>query len=213
MSERRARGSRQPATRPNFCFHASVPGTSDPTSFLFQRGQPTSAALDRSREAGTTRPLMCRRSVSVWKWNWVFTHDRILLGTYSSQIAGGSTMWLSQSKMGKSLLVMVGPPQSLRLANDGRRAGSRPGPARSGAVGPILHTRRPSARTPAARGTLRAALTFSPRARTVVIRIVTAARDVTPERRLHDDATDWSHRTARLRALLDRGHAGGPRRS
>src|SRR5262245_18992240 len=111
MSERRARGSRQPATRPNFCFHASVPGTSDPTSFLFQRGQPTSAALDRSREAGTTRPLMCRRSVSVWKWNWVFTHARRPLGTYSSQISGGSTIWLSQSKMEKSLLVMAVPPR------------------------------------------------------------------------------------------------------
>src|SRR6266581_671071 len=30
------------------------------------------------------------------------------LGTYSSQISGGSTTWLSQSNTGKSLLVMTG---------------------------------------------------------------------------------------------------------
>ena len=84
-----------------------MPGTSAPTSFLLQRGQPTSAALDRSRVAGTTRPLMCSRSVSVWKWNCVFTHARMSAGTYSSQISGGSTTWLSQSNTGKSLVVMA----------------------------------------------------------------------------------------------------------
>jgi hypothetical protein len=44
----------------------------------------------------------------VWKWNCVFTHDRMSLGTYSSQISGGSTTWLSQSKMGKSFFTMGG---------------------------------------------------------------------------------------------------------
>src|SRR5215813_3647683 len=60
----------------------------------------------------------------------------MLLGTYSSQISGGSTMWLSQSKMEKSLLAMA----VLRGSLIGWGAGSHE------AVGPILHTRRPSAR-------------------------------------------------------------------
>src|SRR5207237_45292 len=101
MSLRRARGSRLPFKRPKRAFHSSVPGVSRPTSFLFQRGQPTSAALARSREAGTARPLISSVSVSVWKWNWLFTQARTPAGTYSSQIAGGSTMWLSQPKTGK----------------------------------------------------------------------------------------------------------------
>jgi hypothetical protein len=45
MSLSRACGSRQPSSRPNFAFHASVPGVSLPTSTLFQRAQPTSAAF------------------------------------------------------------------------------------------------------------------------------------------------------------------------
>jgi hypothetical protein len=92
MSRRRACGSRQPASRPNFAFHASVPGVSAPTSRLDQPGQPTSAAFERSREAGTARPLISSTSVSVWKWNWVLTQARTSRGTYSSQMAGGSTM-------------------------------------------------------------------------------------------------------------------------
>src|SRR5262249_35105499 len=111
MSRSRACGSRQPSRRPNFSCQAAVPGVSLPTSFLSQRAQPTSAAFERSRAAGTTRPLMYRRSLSVWKQNWVLIHARLLLGTYSSQIAGGSTTWLSQSNTGKSLrtlVVMVG---------------------------------------------------------------------------------------------------------
>src|SRR5256712_3379721 len=112
MSARRAWGSRQPASRPNFAFHASVPGVSAPTSRLDQPGQPTSAALDRSREAGTARPLISRTSVSVWKWNWVFTQARTSRGTYSSQIAGGSTMWLSQSKIGKALAFITSSSRS-----------------------------------------------------------------------------------------------------
>jgi hypothetical protein len=44
--------------------------------------------------------------VSVWKWNCVFTHERMALGTYSSQISDGSTTWLSQSQMGKSFFTM-----------------------------------------------------------------------------------------------------------
>jgi hypothetical protein len=67
MSARRARGSRQPARRPNRACHSGVPGVSAPTSFFFHPGHPTSAALDRSREAGTARPLMSSTSVSVWK--------------------------------------------------------------------------------------------------------------------------------------------------
>src|SRR2546428_819112 len=112
MSARRAWGSRQPASRPNFAFHASVPGVSAPTSRLDQPGQPTSAALDRSREAGIARPLISRTSVSVWKWNWVFTQARTSRGTYSSQIAGGSTMWLSQSKIGKALAFITSSSRS-----------------------------------------------------------------------------------------------------
>src|SRR5207237_375564 len=81
-----------PASRPNLAFRGSGPGVRAPTSLLLQPGQPTSAALARSREAGTARPLISSTSVSVWKWNWVFTHARTWLGTYSSQIAGGSTM-------------------------------------------------------------------------------------------------------------------------
>ena len=42
----------------NFACQAGVPGVSLPTSFLSQRAQPTSAAFERSRAAGTTRPLM-----------------------------------------------------------------------------------------------------------------------------------------------------------
>ena len=110
MSARRARGSRQPASRPNLACHSGVPGVRAPTSFFFQPGQPTSAAFERSREAGTARPLISSTSVSVWKWNWVFTQARTLAGTYSSQMAGGSTMWLSQSKIGKVLALMAAPP-------------------------------------------------------------------------------------------------------
>src|SRR5882672_3584767 len=106
MSLRRARGSRLPFKRPKRAFHSSVPGVSRPMSFLFQRGQPTSAALARSREAGTARPLISSVSVSVWKWNWLFTQARTPAGTYSSQISGGSTMWLSQSKTGNDLVVI-----------------------------------------------------------------------------------------------------------
>ena len=65
MSRSRASGSRQPSKRPNLPCHASVPGVSLPTSFLSHRAQPTSAAFERSRAAGTTRPLMNRRSLSV----------------------------------------------------------------------------------------------------------------------------------------------------
>src|SRR5438094_10248729 len=106
MSLRRACGSRHPLSRPKRAFHSSVPGVKRPTSFLFQRGQPTSAALARSREAGTARPLISSVSVSVWKWNWLFTQARTAAGTYSSQIAGGSTMWLSQSKTGKDFVAI-----------------------------------------------------------------------------------------------------------
>ena len=58
---------------------------------------------------------MCSLSVSVWKWNWVLTQDRRSLGTYSSQISGGSTTWLSQSKIGKSFLIRILPARSGRL--------------------------------------------------------------------------------------------------
>ncbi len=118
MSLRRACGSRQPSRRPNFRCHAAVPGVSLPTSFLSQRAQPTSAAFERSRAAGTTRPLMNSRSLSVWKQNCVFTQARLRAGTYSSQIAGGSTTWLSQSKTGKSLRTVVAtarPPVSFNV--------------------------------------------------------------------------------------------------
>src|SRR5437879_10231987 len=104
MSRRRARGSRLPFKRPKRAFHSSVPGVSRPTSFLFHRGQPTSAAFARSREAGTARPLIRSVSVSVWKWNWVFAQARTRAGTYSSQISGGSTMRLSEAKTGKDLV-------------------------------------------------------------------------------------------------------------
>src|SRR5229473_6284068 len=107
MSLSRAWGSRQPSSRPNFFCHSGVPGVSAPTSFLFQRGQPTSAALERSRAAGTARPLMCRRSVSVWKQNWVLIQARCFCGTYSSQTAGGSTTWLSQSKIEMSFVTRL----------------------------------------------------------------------------------------------------------
>jgi hypothetical protein len=107
MSARRACGSRQPSSRPNLACQAGVPGVSLPTSFLSQRAQPTSAAFDRSRAAGTTRPLMYSRSLSVWKQNCVLIHARLRAGTYSSQIAGGSTTWLSQSNTGKSLRMLV----------------------------------------------------------------------------------------------------------
>jgi hypothetical protein len=51
--------------------------------------------------------------VSVWKWNWVLTQARTPAGTYSSQIAGGSTMWLSQSKIGNVFVRMrVSPGQT-----------------------------------------------------------------------------------------------------
>src|SRR5437870_10873238 len=103
MSLSRACGSRQPSRRPNFSSQAAVPGVSLPTSFLSQRAQPTSAAFERSRAAGTTRPLMYRRSLSVWKQNWVLIQLRLFVGTYSSQIAGGSTTWLSQSNTEKFL--------------------------------------------------------------------------------------------------------------
>src|SRR5262249_46972531 len=74
---------------------------------LSQRAQPTSAALERSRAAGTARPLMRSRSPSVWKQNCVLIQARSLAGTYSSQIAGGSTTWLSQSKTGKLFRVVI----------------------------------------------------------------------------------------------------------
>src|SRR5215475_14446402 len=127
MSRSLAWGSRQPARRPNFRCHSSVPGVSAPTSFLFQRGQPTSAAFERSRVAGTSRLLMRSTFVSVWKWNWLFTHDRMVLGTYSSQISGGSTTWLSQSKMGKSFFSMGdlhnGDSKSSWVSGDARTVG------------------------------------------------------------------------------------------
>src|SRR3989442_2692167 len=107
MSLSRACGSRQPSNRPNFCCQAGVPGVSLPTSFLSQRAQPTSAAFERSRAAGTTRPLMYSRSLSVWKQNCVLIHARLLAGTYSSQTDGGSTTWLSQSNTGKSLRAVM----------------------------------------------------------------------------------------------------------
>src|SRR5262245_26775891 len=107
MSASRACGSRQPLRRPNFACHSGVPGVRRPTSFLFQPGHPTSAALARSREAGTARPLMRSVSESVWKWNCVLTHVRTSAGTYSSQISGGSTMWLSQSKIGNVLVAAM----------------------------------------------------------------------------------------------------------
>src|SRR4029453_9956896 len=110
MSATGPRGSRQPASRPNLACHSGVPGVRAPTSFFFHPGHPTSAAFERSREAGTARPLISSTSVSVWKWNCVFTHARTLAGTYSSQIAGGSTMWLSQWKIGKGLAVLAPPP-------------------------------------------------------------------------------------------------------
>jgi len=44
----------------------------------------------------------------VWKQNWVLIHARLWAGTYSSQTAGGSTTWLSQSNTGKSLRMLVG---------------------------------------------------------------------------------------------------------
>src|SRR5215510_10366925 len=107
MSLSRAFGSRQPSSRPNFSRQAAVPGVSLPTSFLSQRAQPTSAAFERSRAAGTTRPLMSRRSLSVWKQNCVLIQLRLFAGTYSSQIAGGSTTWLSQSNTEKSLRIVA----------------------------------------------------------------------------------------------------------
>src|SRR2546427_12186135 len=105
MSRRRARGSRLPFKRPKRAFHSSVPGVSRPTSFLFHRGQPTSAAFARSREAGTARPLIRSGSVAGGKGNWVFAQARTRAGTYSSQISRGSTIGLLQSKTGKDLVV------------------------------------------------------------------------------------------------------------
>src|SRR2546428_8843854 len=116
MSLSLACGSRQPSRRPNFSRQAAVPGVSLPTSFLSQRAQPTSAAFERSRAAGTTRPLMYRRSLSVWKQNCVLIHERAAAGTYSSQIGGGSTTWLSQSNTGKSLRALVATIRSPCLA-------------------------------------------------------------------------------------------------
>ena len=84
-----------------------MPGVSRPTSFLSQRAHPTSAAFERSRAAGTTRPLMKSRSLSVWKQNCVLIHARLFAGTYSSHTEGGSTTWLSQSNTGKSLRMLV----------------------------------------------------------------------------------------------------------
>ena len=43
----------------------------------------------------------------MWKQNCVLIHARPLAGTYSSQTAGGSTTWLSQSNTGKSLRMLV----------------------------------------------------------------------------------------------------------
>ena len=43
----------------------------------------------------------------MWKQNCVLIHARLPAGTYSSQTAGGSTTWLSQSNTGKSLRVML----------------------------------------------------------------------------------------------------------
>jgi hypothetical protein len=55
------------------------------------------------------RPLIIRCSASVWKQNWVFTQARSFTGTYSSQTAGGSTTWLSQSNTGKVFVVATAP--------------------------------------------------------------------------------------------------------
>ena len=65
MSESRAFGSRQPSTRPKRACHSGVPGVYLPISGLLQRAQPTSAAFERSRAAGTTLPLIISTSVSV----------------------------------------------------------------------------------------------------------------------------------------------------
>ena len=72
---------------------------------------------------------MYSRSLSVWKQNWVFTQARLRAGTYSSQMAGGSTTWLSQSKTGKSLRARVAmvPPgfQPFAEGNGGLLSGNR----------------------------------------------------------------------------------------
>ena len=49
MSFKRACGSRQPASRPNFACHSGVPGVSAPTSFFFQPGQPDLGRVRRAR--------------------------------------------------------------------------------------------------------------------------------------------------------------------
>src|SRR5207248_7192425 len=65
-------------------------------------------------------PLIIRRSLSVWKQNWLLTQARSFAGTYSSQISGGSTTWLSQSNTGKFFRAGIWP--SCRSAD---RLGSR----------------------------------------------------------------------------------------
>src|SRR5260370_36695899 len=108
MSRRRARGSRLPFRRPKRAFHSSVPGVSRPTSFLFQRGQPTSAALARSREAGTARPLISSVSVSGWKWNWLFTQAGTPAGPDSGPHAGGPAEGAAAADTGEKLLARGG---------------------------------------------------------------------------------------------------------
>src|SRR5712691_9136077 len=60
------------------------------------------------------------------------------LGTYSSQISGGSTTWLSQSKIGKSLVTMGGLLPALLLevggaiARYGRTVGPGQGLVKAG---------------------------------------------------------------------------------
>ena len=53
----------------------------------------------------------------MWKQNCVLIHARCFCGTYSSQIAGGSTMWLSQSKTEMSLVTRL-----LLIRRSSRRA-------------------------------------------------------------------------------------------
>jgi hypothetical protein len=64
-------------------------------------------------------------SVSVWKWNCVFAHVRTAAGTYSSQISGGSTMWLSQSKIGKVLVMAAGYAVTRQRSTMGYAAAGR----------------------------------------------------------------------------------------
>ena len=61
----------------------------------------------------------------MWKQNCVLIQARLFAGTYSSQTAGGSTTWLSQSNTGKSLRAEVPIADSFTAAPGRRRCAAR----------------------------------------------------------------------------------------